>query len=323
MGLTEDMAAGVVDRFRSLPMARSAVLVGRTAADLVVNGLTLVVMVLVGLAVGFRPSGPAYDLLSAFVLVLAFAYVFSWISAWVGLTVRDPETVQSAGFLWVLPLTFVSSAFVPTDAMPGAVQAFADVNPVTVAVDAARALTTGQGDALPSGPRDPRLARRPAARLRAPGRARVPQGLSGVSSEIDPRAPPPAATASPLRATLLGLARKATTDATSSAVTRRPIETPPSSARSSSSTVVPRDCAIAAIASGVRSVRVMPGCTTVTLTPRGPSSSARFFVIAETATLRIVPTTLPVWRAARPAMLTIRPQPLSTISGATARAQRR
>ena len=144
MGLTEDIAAGVVDRFRSLPMARSAVLVGRTAADLVVNGLTLVVMVLVGVAVGFRPSGPAYDLVLAFVLVLAFAYVFSWISAWVGITVRDPETAQSAGFLWVLPLTFVSSAFVPTDAMPGAVQAFADVNPVTVAVDAARALTTAR-----------------------------------------------------------------------------------------------------------------------------------------------------------------------------------
>jgi ABC transporter DrrB family efflux protein len=150
MGLTEDIAAGVVDRFRSLPMAHSAVLVGRTAADLVVNGLTLVVMVLVGLAVGFRPSGSAYELVLAFVLVLAFAYVFSWISAWVGVVVRDPETAQSAGFLWVLPLTFVSSAFVPTDAMPGAVQAFADVNPVTVAVDAARALTTGQGDALPS-----------------------------------------------------------------------------------------------------------------------------------------------------------------------------
>jgi ABC-type transport system involved in multi-copper enzyme maturation permease subunit len=101
MGLTEDMAAGVVDRLRSLPMARSAVLVGRTAADLVVNGLTLGVMVLVGLAVGFRPRGTAYEVALAFVLVLAFAYVFSWISAWVGILVRDPETAQSAGFLWV------------------------------------------------------------------------------------------------------------------------------------------------------------------------------------------------------------------------------
>jgi ABC transporter DrrB family efflux protein len=148
IGLTEDLKAGVVDRFRSLPMARSAVLIGRTAADVVMNVLTLSVMVLVGIAVGFRPSEPAYDLVLAFVLVLAFAYVFSWISAFVGLTVRDPETAQSAGFVWVFPLTFASSAFVPTDTMPGVIRAFADVNPVTLAVDAARHLTIGHGDAL-------------------------------------------------------------------------------------------------------------------------------------------------------------------------------
>jgi ABC transporter DrrB family efflux protein len=149
LGLTEDMKAGVVDRFRSLPIARSAVVVGRTAADVAMNTLTLTVMVLVGLAIGFRPNQPAYDLALAFVLVLAFSYAFSWISAWVGLTVRDPETASSAGFIWVIPLTFGSSAFVPTDSMPRAVQAFADVNPVTLAVDAARALTIGHGDALP------------------------------------------------------------------------------------------------------------------------------------------------------------------------------
>ena len=117
-------------------------------ADLVVNALTLVVLLLVGLAVGFRPSQPVYELLLAFALVLGFAYVFSWVSAFVGVTVRDPETVQSAAFLWVLPLTFVSSAFVPTAAMPEAVRAFADINPVTVAIDAARGLTIGHGDAL-------------------------------------------------------------------------------------------------------------------------------------------------------------------------------
>lgn len=148
IGLTEDVKAGVVDRFRSLPIARSAVLVGRTAADLAMNVLTLCVMLLVGLAVGFRPSEPAYSLALAFLLVLAFSYVFSWISAFIGLSVRDPETAQSAGFVWVFPLTFASSAFVPTDSMPGVVQAFADVNPVSLAVDACRALTIGQGDAL-------------------------------------------------------------------------------------------------------------------------------------------------------------------------------
>jgi ABC-2 type transport system permease protein/oleandomycin transport system permease protein len=145
MGLTEDIKAGVVDRFRSLPIARSAVLVGRTAADVVMNVMTLLVMILVGIAVGFRPDQPAYDLALAFVLVLAFSYVFSWISAFIGLTVKDPETTQSAGFIWAIPLTFVSSAFVPTDSMPGALQAFSNANPVTLAVDSARALSIGDG----------------------------------------------------------------------------------------------------------------------------------------------------------------------------------
>lgn len=148
LGLTEDLKAGVVDRFRSLPIARSAVLLGRTAADMVMNVMTLIVMLLVGVAVGFRPSQPVYDLALALVLVLGFSYVFSWISAFVGLSVRDPETAQSAGFIWVFPLTFASSAFVPTASMPGAVRAFANVNPVTLTVNAARALTIGHADAL-------------------------------------------------------------------------------------------------------------------------------------------------------------------------------
>jgi ABC-2 type transport system permease protein/oleandomycin transport system permease protein len=148
LGLTEDVAAGVVDRFRSLPIARSAVLIGRTAADLVTNFLSLIVMLLIGLAVGFRPNQPVYEVALAFVLVLAFAYVFSWISAFVGIKARNPETAQSVGFIWVFPLVFASSAFVPTASMPGAVHAFADVNPVTLVVDAARALTIGHGHAL-------------------------------------------------------------------------------------------------------------------------------------------------------------------------------
>lgn len=148
IGLTEDMATGVVDRFRSLPIARSAVLIGRTAADIAMNVLTLIVMLVVGFAVGFRPSEPAYDLLLAFVLVIGFSYVFSWISAWIGLAVRDPETAQSAGLIWVFPLTFASSAFVPVDSMPEPMRTFAEFNPVTLTVDAARALTVGQGEAL-------------------------------------------------------------------------------------------------------------------------------------------------------------------------------
>jgi hypothetical protein len=100
LGLTEDVAGGAVDRFRSLPIARSAVLIGRTAADLATNAVSLIVMLLIGLAVGFRPSEPVYDVVLAFALVLAFAYVFSWISAFVGLSVRNLETAQSVGFVW-------------------------------------------------------------------------------------------------------------------------------------------------------------------------------------------------------------------------------
>jgi ABC-type polysaccharide/polyol phosphate export permease len=148
LGLTEDLKAGVVDRFRSLPIARGALLIGRTASDLVTNAIALVAMVLVGLAVGYRPTEPAYDFVLAIALVLTFAYAFSWISAFVGLSVRDPETAQSAGFIWVFPLTFASSAFVPTSSMPGAVRAFADVNPVSLVVNAARDLTIGHGNAL-------------------------------------------------------------------------------------------------------------------------------------------------------------------------------
>jgi ABC-2 type transport system permease protein len=148
LGLTDDLKAGVVDRLRSLPIARSALLVGRTGADLVTNALTLVLMLALGLVVGFRPTQPVYDVFLAFLLVLAFAYTFSWISAFVGLKVRDPETAQSIGFIWVFPLVFASSAFVPTDSMPGAVKAFADVNPVTLVVDAARDLTIGGHAAL-------------------------------------------------------------------------------------------------------------------------------------------------------------------------------
>jgi ABC-2 type transport system permease protein/oleandomycin transport system permease protein len=148
IGLTEDLAAGVVDRFRSLPIARSAVLIGRTAADLTTNAVTLIVMLLLGLAVGFRPTQPAYEVAIAFVLVLAFAYVFSWISAFVGVSVRNAEAAQSVGFIWVFPLVFASSAFVPTAHMPGVVHTFADINPVTQVVNAARALTIGHGHAL-------------------------------------------------------------------------------------------------------------------------------------------------------------------------------
>jgi ABC transporter DrrB family efflux protein len=148
LGITEDLAAGVIDRFRSLPIAHSALLIGRTAADLATNAVSIVVILALGFVIGFRPSEPVWSVALALALILAFAYVFSWISAFVGISVRNPETAQSIGFIWVFPLVFASSAFVPTDTMPAAVRAFADVNPVTLVVDAARALTIGHGEAL-------------------------------------------------------------------------------------------------------------------------------------------------------------------------------
>ncbi|HYY20937.1 MAG TPA: ABC transporter permease [Thermoleophilaceae bacterium] len=143
IGLSEDLSRGIVDRLRSLPIARSAVLVGRTVSDLARNVGSVILIFGVGFLVGFRPSESIPRVLAAIALLLAFAYVFSWIAATIGLLVRDPETAQGAGFVWVFPLTFVSSAFVPTDTMPSAVRAFADVNPVTLCVDAVRALTIG------------------------------------------------------------------------------------------------------------------------------------------------------------------------------------
>ena len=146
IGLNTDVATGVVDRFRSLPISRSAVLFGRTAADIVQNVMTLIVMMLVGIAVGFRPSEPVWSIAFALLIVLAFSYTFSWISAFVGLSVKDPETAKSAGFIWVFPLTFVSSAFVPAESMPDWLEAFANINPITLVVDTVRALMIGEGE---------------------------------------------------------------------------------------------------------------------------------------------------------------------------------
>lgn len=139
-GLVQDMTKGLIDRFRSLPIARSAVLVGRTLSDLVLNLFVAVVMLLVGVAVGFRPDGGATGLVLGFGLLLLIGYSFSWIAATVGLLVRTPEAMNSAGFIWIFPLTFVSSAFVPTETMPGWLRVFADHQPFTIMVNATREL---------------------------------------------------------------------------------------------------------------------------------------------------------------------------------------
>lgn len=144
IGLAEDLEHGLIDRFRSLPMAKSAVLTGRTLADLVRNMFVVVVMLIVGLLVGFRPQGNALGWLAAFGLLLLVSFAFSWVAAAIGLSVRSVEAAQSAGFIWLFPLTFASSAFVPTSSMPPWLQTFADHQPVTVVVNAVRALILGQ-----------------------------------------------------------------------------------------------------------------------------------------------------------------------------------
>lgn len=138
MGLAQDMTRGLVDRFRSLPMARSAVLTGRTLADLVVNTFVVFVMLAVGVLVGFRPEGGVAGWLGGLGLLLLVSFTFSWIAATIALFVRSPEAVNSAGFIWLFPLTFCSSAFVQTSTMPGWLRAFADHQPLTIIVNAVR-----------------------------------------------------------------------------------------------------------------------------------------------------------------------------------------
>ena len=143
IGLAEDMNKGLIDRFRSLPMARSAVLAGRTLADVATNLLALAIMIAVGLIIGFSFNANAFEILAGILLMLLFGYAFSWIFALMGLTSSSPEAAQQVGFLFIFPLTFISSAFVPVDSMPGPLEAFAKVNPFTVVVDAMRALWLG------------------------------------------------------------------------------------------------------------------------------------------------------------------------------------
>ena len=147
IGLANDLQKGLVDRFRSLPMAKSAVLTGRTIADLVRNTFVVIVMWTVGLLVGFRPQGHFISWVAAGGMLLLTSFAFSWISATIGLVVRSVEAAQSAGFIWLFPLTFASSAFVPTRSMPGWLRAFAEHQPVSLIVNAVRGLLLNQPDA--------------------------------------------------------------------------------------------------------------------------------------------------------------------------------
>jgi ABC transporter DrrB family efflux protein len=133
----------LIDRFRSLPMSRGAVLAGRTLADVATNLLSLAVMITVGLIIGFSFDASPFEIVAGFALMLLFGYAFSWIFALFALISSSAESAQAIGFMVIFPLTFISSAFVPLDTLPAGLEEVAEVNPFTIAVDAMRALWIG------------------------------------------------------------------------------------------------------------------------------------------------------------------------------------
>ncbi len=143
IGLAEDLQKGIIERFRALPMSRGAVLLGRTTADLIRNVFVIVVMTVVGLLVGFRPSTGVLSYLAGVLLILFFAYALSWGFAIVGLSAPNSETAQVMSFPLIFPLTFISAAFVPLSSMPSWLQGFATYQPFSVTVSACRSLMVG------------------------------------------------------------------------------------------------------------------------------------------------------------------------------------
>jgi ABC transporter DrrB family efflux protein len=149
VGLADDLTRGMIDRFRALPMARPALLAGRTLSDAVRNTFVVLLMFAVGYAVGFRVHTGIGAAVGVLGLAVATGYCLSWISALIGLAVRDPETAGTAAILPMIPISFTSSSFVPVATMPGWLQAWAKINPVTHIVDAMRALILGGPTARP------------------------------------------------------------------------------------------------------------------------------------------------------------------------------
>jgi ABC transporter DrrB family efflux protein len=150
VGLAEDLSKGIIDRFRSLPMVQPAVLAGRIFADTARYTFLVLLMIAVGTALGFRFQGGVLDAVFAVIISILFGFAFTWVLAFIGMLVKDVETADLAGFAWIFPLVFASSMFVPVETMPGWLQAFAKVNPVTVTTDTVRALSLGLslGDSL-------------------------------------------------------------------------------------------------------------------------------------------------------------------------------
>ncbi|WP_068276177.1 ABC transporter permease [Aldersonia kunmingensis] len=149
LGLAEDMQKGIIDRFRSLPMASSAVLTGRTASDVLINIISLVVMSITGLLVGWRIRSSLLEALAGFALLLFFAYALSWVMAVVGLWIRTPEVYNNASFMVIFPLTFVANTFVDTSQLPPALQTIANWNPISAVTQATRELMGNTSPSMP------------------------------------------------------------------------------------------------------------------------------------------------------------------------------
>ena len=148
-GLAEDMTKGIIDRFRSLPMARSAVLIGRTSSDILYNSTSILVMSITGLIVGWRIHTSPLEAAGGFLLLLLFAYAISWIMAFVGLKVSSVEVVNNASFMFIFPMTFIANTFVRSSLLPGPLRTFAEWNPVSSVAQAAREAFGNTGSIRP------------------------------------------------------------------------------------------------------------------------------------------------------------------------------
>jgi len=149
-GLAEDIKKGIIDRFRSLPMAPSAVLTGRTMSDVINNVLVLVVMAVTGLLVGWAIHSSVGEAAAGFLLLLVFAYAISWVMAWLGMLVPSVEVFNNATFIVIFPITFVANTFVPLESLPGPLQTFAEWNPVSAVTQASRELFGNIPDSVPA-----------------------------------------------------------------------------------------------------------------------------------------------------------------------------
>ncbi|PXA68728.1 ABC transporter permease [Cryobacterium arcticum] len=145
--MAQDLKDGIIDRFRSLPMSSSAVLVGRTNGDLVLNTISMIIMMATGFLVGWRVNSSMGEFFAGLALLLLFSYAFSWVMALLGMSVRSPEVINNASFIILFPITFISNAFVPIETLPGPLKTFAEYNPVSALVQAARELFGNEGSA--------------------------------------------------------------------------------------------------------------------------------------------------------------------------------